>query len=1000
MVSKEQYQNQIKKEFIDFLFDDIKDIPKEIGGITRGSLPFFLIKLNKLIQNLFFISTDEKELYEIYEESLFFDENKNEIFIPEIDRNNPSKTLNFINSYKQIINKKNFIAFLTYKTLFENTFIEDKKIFLSKNKEFNFNSIIKEYLKDYERVNFVKSQGEYAIRGGIIDIFLINKINPVRIIFDGNLIEDIREFDPFTQKSIKIIDNFEMISFVSEENIYNVLKNKGNFVSYNEKFEDIDHIYISNLDLSNLNFDFSPLPTFFSLNKTRELYKDLKNKNFNVFYIGEDYLEFDNSINGLIKENFISKSKNLVVLGKKRKPSFVSSKYIYPSFLLEINKYEDLKEEDYVVHIDFGIGKFKKLIEIEKNGIKKDYLLIEYLNNEKLYVPVEKIDRIKKYIGDYDNITLSRLGGNEWKKTKDKSHEDIKKVAEELLSLYAKREILKKTPYKEFKEIEEEFDLSFDYELTNDQLKAVQDIKDDLSSEYLTERVVCGDVGFGKTEVALRGAIRVILNGKQVLLLTPTTLLALQHYRVISERFKNFPIKVQMLSRLTKNSEERKIINEIKNGKVDFLIATHRALSNDISFFDLGLLIIDEEHLFGVEQKEKIKKLKEDIDVLYLSATPIPRTLEMSLSGIKKFSIIRTPPVGRYPIETIVSPFNPSLIKEAIINELKRNGQIYYVHNRIITIEEEKYFIQSLVPDLKILVLHGQCDSKEIEDGMIKFLNKEYDMLLSTTIIEAGLDNENVNTIIIVDSQNFGLSQLYQLRGRVGRKDKKAIAYLFYNPNKISENGKKRLRVLQDLTYLGAGFQVALKDLEIRGAGNLLGKEQSGYINSIGFELYMELLEEEISKLKGLKYEKKLYIDLDIDVNITIPENYIPYQDERLYYYRRFFEAKTFEEIEELKNEIVDRFGFYPENVNNIFKLSEIKIKMKELKIKSISKNFDNLVFRLTKETPLSQIAILTLEKIFKDRIKFSPSEIIIKNVKEPITEINRFIKILKNSII
>lgn len=364
-------------------------------------------------------------------------------------------------------------------------------------------------------------------------------------------------------------------------------------------------------------------------------------------------------------------------------------------------------------------------------------------------------------------------------KEQRKSVEDIKKVANELLNLYAKREIIRKEPYKEFKEIEEEFDLSFDYELTDDQIKAVEDIRNDLSSEYLTERVICGDVGFGKTEVALRGALRVILNGKQVLLLTPTTLLALQHYRVISDRFKNFPIRVEMLSRLTKESEEKKIVDDIKNGKVDFLIATHRALSEDISFFDLGLLIIDEEHLFGVEQKEKIKKIKEDIDVLYLTATPIPRTLEMALSGIRKFSIIRTPPIGKYPIETYVSPFNPQLIKEAIVNELKRGGQVYYVHNRIITIEEEKFFIQSLVPNLRILVLHGQCDSKEIEEGMISFLNKEYDLLLSTTIIEAGLDNENVNTIIVVDSQNFGLSQLYQLRGRVGRRDKKAFCISF-----------------------------------------------------------------------------------------------------------------------------------------------------------------------------------------------------------------------------
>ncbi|MGB9843027.1 MAG: transcription-repair coupling factor [Caldisericia bacterium] len=994
MMKKKQYQNQIKREFTDLLFNDIKDIPDEIGGIVRGSLPFLLIKLNSISPFIFFIMSDEKELYEIFEECISFDDYNNEIFIPEIEKNNPVKTINFINSFKQINNKNKFIAFLTYKNLYENTFIEEKKVILSKDKEFNFNFIIKNYLKDYERVNFVKSQGEYAIRGGIIDIFLINQINPVRIIFDGNTIEDIREFDPFTQKSVKNIKKVEIINFVKKENIYNILKDKGIFVSYNEKFENIKHIYITNLDSKFLNYDFVSLPTFFSKNKTMELYDDLKKKNFKVFYISEDFIK--NSINCLIKENFLSKEKNIAVIGKKRKPSFISSKYIYPSFLSEITRYEELKEGDFVVHIDFGIGKFKKLINLERGGIKKDYLLIEYLNNEKLYVPVEKIDRVKKYIGDSENIILSRLGGNEWKRTKEKSVEDIKKVAGELLNLYAKREIIKKRPYKEFKDIEEEFDLSFDYELTQDQLKAIDDIRNDLSSEYLTERVICGDVGFGKTEVALRGAIRVILNGKQVLLLTPTTILALQHYRVISERFKNFPIKVEMLSRLTKESEEKNIISDIRNGKIDFLIATHRALSEDISFFDLGLLIIDEEHLFGVEQKEKIKKLKEDIDVLYLSATPIPRTLEMSLSGIKKFSIIRTPPIGRYPIETIVSPFNPILIKEAIINELKRGGQVYYVHNRIITIEEEKLFIQSLVPDIKILVLHGQCDSKEIEEGMISFINKEYDLLLSTTIIEAGLDNENVNTIIVVDSQNFGLSQLYQLRGRVGRKDKKAIAYLFYNPNKISENGKKRLKVLEELTYLGAGFQVALKDLEIRGAGNLLGKEQSGYINSIGFELYMELLEEEISKLKGIKYDKKLYVDLDLDINTTIPENYIPYEDERLYYYRKFFEAKSFDEISNIKEELEDRFGRVDGNIINLIETSKLNLILKKYKIKKISNLGNQIFIKPTNETPIDSLKIRTLEIIFLNRIKFTPSEIVILDVKDPIQDIKRFFKVIE----
>lgn len=990
-----QFQNQTKKAFINLLFEEIKDLPEEIGGITRGSLPFLLLKLKNIYPNLIFISNDERELFEIYEECLVFDDEKREVFIPEIDRNNPIKTLNFINSFKEINKKEEKLIFITYKNIHEKYYVEEEKFTISKGSTIDFNLLIKNYLKDYERVNFVKSQGEYAIRGGIVDVFLLNKINPIRIIFDGNQIEDIKEFDTSTQRSIKSINEIEFISFVKEKKIYDVLKNIGNFITYKEKFEDLEFIFITDEKTSFLNFDFVPLPTFYTLNRTKELYEDLKSKGFKVFYIG-DNLENGDYFEGLIKENFLSKDKRVAVIGKRRKPSFLTSKYIYPSYLKEIKGFEELKEGDLIVHIDFGIGKFLGLKTLQKDGVKRDYLLIEYLNDEKLYVPVEKIDRVKKYIGDAENVQLSRLGSNEWVRTKEKSRENVKRIAEELLSLYAKREIIKKEPYKEFKELEEEFDLSFEYELTPDQIKAVEDIRRDLSSENLTERVICGDVGFGKTEVALRGAFRVILNGKQVLLLTPTTLLALQHSRVIKERFKNFPIRVEMLSRLTKESEERKIIEDIRNGKIDFLIATHRALSDDVRFFDLGLLIIDEEHLFGVEQKEKIKKLKEDVDVLYLSATPIPRTLEMVLSGIKDVSIIRTPPIGKYPVETHVLPFDPKVIKEAIINELKRNGQIYYVHNRIVTIEEEKMFLESLIPDLKILVLHGQCDSKEIEDGMIKFLNKEYDMLLSTTIIEAGLDNENVNTIIVVDSQNFGLSQLYQLRGRVGRRDKKAYAYLFYDPKKITETGKRRLKVLEELNYLGAGFQVALKDLEIRGAGNLLGEEQSGFINALGFDLYMELLEEEIARLKGKKYDKKIYVDLDININASIPEDYIPYEDERIYYYRRFFEARSFDEIKEIEDELIDRFGFYPNKIEDLIEISKIKILMKEFKIKNIRREFEQIVIRPTKDTPLNQVKVLTLEKIFKDRIKFTPSEIIIRKSENLILDINRLFNVLK----
>lgn len=995
MVNKKLYQNQIKREFIDLLFKDLNKLEFKIGRVTRGALPFLILKLKEYIPNLTFVNSDERELYEIYEESLFFDDDKNEIFIPELDLNNPKKTLNFINSVRTLKNKEKSIVFITYNNLFNSLMIEKGKKIILKNKEVNFNEIIKEYLKNYERVDFVRSKNQYAVRGGIIDIYLIDKDNPIRLIFNGDLIEDIREFDPYTQKSLKSLDKIELINFEKSESIFNFLNKDFMFISYNENFENLKHILITSEKTDIFNFDFTPLPSFYSLNKTIEILNDIKNKDFTIFYIGKD-IDNLNSINSIIKENFISLNKKVAVIGKKRKPSFFDSKFILPSQLIDIKEFSELKEDDFVVHVDYGIGRFKKLINLEKNGLKKDYLLIEYLNDEKLYVPVEKIDRVKKFIGDCESVSISRLGGNEWLRLKEKSKENIKKVAEDLLRLYAKREIIKKEPYKEYKDIEEEFDLSFDFELTKDQVKAIEDIRNDLSSEYLTERVICGDVGFGKTEVALRGAFRVILNGKQVLLLTPTTLLALQHYRVIKERFKNFPVKVEMLSRLTEQKDERRILEELKNGHIDFLIATHRALSDDVSFFDLGLLIIDEEHLFGVEQKEKIKKLKEDIDVLYLSATPIPRTLEMALSGIKKFSIIRTPPIGRYPIETHVLPFNPEIIKKAIEDELRRGGQIYYVHNRILTIEEERYFLKSLIPDLRVLVLHGQSDSKEIEDGMIKFLNREYDLLLSTTIIEAGLDNENVNTIIVVDSQNFGLSQLYQLRGRVGRRDKKAKAFLLYNPKKITEKGKKRLKVLEDLTYLGAGFQVALRDLEIRGAGNLLGKEQSGFINSIGFDLYLELLEEEIAKLKGLRYEKKFYVDIDIEVNASIPVKYIPYEEERLYYYRKLFESNSFNEIEEIKDEIVDRFGFYPEEFSELLEIAKIKIDLKNLRIKNVSKNFNDLIFKLTKETPIDQIKIVTLEKIFKDRIKFTPSEIIIKNVNRLFDDIKKFIKVLK----
>ncbi len=994
MVKKKQYQNLTKKEFINLLFKDFIKDSKDIGGITRGAIPYFLIFLKTNFYNkISFIYNDEDELYQIYEETLVFDDLKEEIFIKEPIEGDGLSLRNFTNSIKLIEGKEKAILFLTEDTLNKKVLLEKDFELIRKGDIFSYSKFIKEILNQYKRVNYVENYNEFSIRGGIIDFYPIFSEFPIRVVFDGDRIEDIREFDIYTQKSIKSLNEIKIKKYIESKTLFDYLKDEYLFISYNKDLNFPTFLKVSSEKNCEFNFDFVSVSTFYNFKKTVELIEDFMKNGFKVFFIGLDD-DIDDKLNGLIKENFISIDKKIAVIGKKRKPSF-PLKRINLSHVEEIESIKELNKGDIVVHIDFGIGRYEGIKTLNRGGILKDYILIEYDKNEKLYVPIEKIERIKKYIGDIENIKLSRLGGIEWSKSKEKAREDIQKFAKELLSLYAKREVLKKEPFKEFKDLEEEFARSFEFELTKDQEIAIRELLSDLSSEKITERVICGDTGFGKTEVALRGALRVILNGKQVLLLTPTTILAMQHLRVIKDRFKNLPIRVEMLSRLLTEKEEKEILKDLETGKIDFLIGTHRALFDDVKFFDLGLLIIDEEHLFGVEQKEKIKKLKEDIDTIYLSATPIPRTLEMALSGIKDISIIRTPPIGRYPIETKVLPFDPFEIKKAIEKELQRGGQVYYVHNKIYTIENEKNFLLSLIPTIKILVLHGKLDSKEIEDGMIKFINKEYDLLLSTTIIEAGLDNENVNTMIVVDAQNFGLSQLYQLKGRVGRRDKRAFAYLFYDPKKITELGKKRLKVLEDFSFLGAGFQVALKDLEIRGAGNLLGKEQSGHIHALGFDLYFELVEEEITKIKGKEYEPKFYSELEINVDNSIPSSYIEDENTRFYYYKKFFEAENFKEIEKIKEEIEDRFGIINENIKNLIETSKLNILMKKFKVKKIA-NFENEIYiKPSQKTPIDQIKIKTLEKIFSNRIKFTPSEIIILNTKDPIKDINRFFSVI-----
>jgi transcription-repair coupling factor (superfamily II helicase) len=593
------------------------------------------------------------------------------------------------------------------------------------------------------------------------------------------------------------------------------------------------------------------------------------------------------------------------------------SKYKYGNKIKNINK---LKIGDYVVHNINGIGVYAGIATLNKKGIKKDYLQIKYRNNDKLYIPVEKIDLIYKY-SSQDGVKprIDKLGGTDWQKTKARVRGKLIDMAKELLLTSALRKMTKGFAYAPDDENQVIFESEFIFNETEDQKKAIEEIKNDMESNETMDRLLCGDVGFGKTEVAFRTAFKAINNNKQVAYLCPTTILSHQHYINAIERFKNFPIKIELLNRFVSSNKTKEIINELKKGTIDLIIGTHRLLSKDISFKDLGLLIIDEEQRFGVIHKEKIKKYKTGIDVLTLSATPIPRTLQLSMAGIKGLSVIETPPANRFPVQTYVLEYNEYLIKDAIYKELSRKGQIFFLYNRVANILERVNLLKRIVPEAQITYIHGKMAKQQIEAEMIKFINGEYDILVCTTIIETGIDIPNVNTLIVIDADRFGLSQLYQIRGRVGRSNKIAYAYLMYQKNKVlSEIALKRLNTIKDFTELGSGFDIAVRDLSIRGAGNILGSEQAGFIDAIGIELYMKMLNEEIEYLKGnnikpieLEREEKPVLN----IATYISDEYVNDPDLKIELHRKINEIDSYEKLIEVKNEIEDRFGKVTEDI-------------------------------------------------------------------------------------
>lgn len=611
-----------------------------------------------------------------------------------------------------------------------------------------------------------------------------------------------------------------------------------------------------------------------------------------------------------------------------------------------LRNYTELKPGDYVVHINHGIGRFEGIKTLENNGVKRDYITITYQRGDQLFVPADQLSLVQKYVGSEGKTPhINKLGGSEWAKTKRKVQSKVEDIADDLIELYAKRESEKGFAFSPDDDLQRKFDDAFPYPETADQLRSIKEIKEDMEKPKPMDRLVVGDVGFGKTEVALRAAFKAVQDNKQVAFLVPTTILAQQHYETIQDRFKDFPVNIAMLSRFQTPAESKEIIEGLKDGKIDLVVGTHRILSKDVEFKNLGLLIVDEEQRFGVKHKERLKQLKANIDVLTLTATPIPRTLHMSMVGVRDLSVMETPPQNRYPIQTYVMEQIPSVVKDACLREMQRDGQVFYLHNRISDIDETVEKLQQLIPNARIASAHGRMSQNQLEDILYRFLNREFDILVTTTIIETGIDMPNVNTMIIEDADHYGLSQLYQLRGRIGRSARLAYAYFLYQPNKVlTEVGEKRLDAIRDFTELGSGFKIAMRDLSIRGAGNMLGAQQHGFIDSVGYDLYSQMLSDAIKERKGKKTVKKSNAEIDLKLEAYIPDSYIGDQEEKIEFYKKIKAVNSQEELDKIEDELIDRFGDYPVSVENLLAVAGLKVNADLAQVLNVLKISDDKI--------------------------------------------------------
>ncbi len=868
----------------------------------------------------------------------------------------------------------------------------------------------------YRTASLVSEKGEYSQRGWLFDIFPSTSENPLRVEFFGDEIESIKTFDVETQLSKE--DVSESSIFPAEE------PSSGKTVM--EIMGDVKYFFSDSIqEREGLPEDITFLSRY-SLKGSGYEAGMLSLKGLGILPEERKHIEeLPQTIKLLLKENriaFVSSSRSqaerlkeilrdgdvvaplidktdlfdyegrvlitigdlssglffpgLLILTEKEvfggRPGYRSIKKSKVSKLL--TSLDDLMPGDFVVHRDHGIGKFYGLVRQSVEGIEEDLMILAY-EGGRLYLPLQGINSIQKYHSEEGVIpSIDRLGGKTWQRTKERVRRKIHEMAEKLVALYAEREVYKGFSFGPDTDLHREFDSFFPYEETPDQTVTIRDIKRDMESERPMDRLICGDVGYGKTEVAMRAVFKAVYDGMQVAILVPTTILCEQHYRTFKMRFSAFPVRIDYLSRFKSKKDQQETIRTLSNGDIDIIIGTHSLLREDIHFYKLGLLIIDEEHRFGVRQKERLKELKRGVDVLTLTATPIPRTLYMALSDIRDMSTIETPPEERLAVKSTVSVFDEELIKDAIKREIERKGQVFFVHNRIKDIYKFAEYLMRLFPSARISVAHGQMPERELEKIMLEFYGGKVDVLVATAIIGSGLDIPTANTIIINRADMMGLADLYQLRGRVGRSNVKAYSYfLIPGEDIITEEAKKRLQAIQEMSYLGAGLRLAMKDLEIRGAGNLLGPEQSGHIHAVGFDLYIEMLEKAVAEIKGLKIEEEFEPSINLRVNAFIPEEYVDDITLRLSLYRRVASSKTDEALKALEFEIQDRFGKPPEEVKNLLDIMRLKMMAKELLITKILDTQGRVRIFFSPDTKVEPQDIFELRKKRDGKIKFLP---------------------------